>query len=200
MKYFIGLDLGQSYDPSAVAVVEEERGVLVVRYLERAPLGTPYPQIVEWMRQMVGVPPLRGRCGLVVDGTGVGAPVVDMLRAGRLGCEITDVRITGGDRENSNGSEWNAPQRHVPKMDLIAGLQVAMGNGELKIAAGMAETPTLVRELLDMRMHYGSRGRMRLGADGFGEHDDLVIALALAVWRARRKPLPMNGLGGGRLF
>ena len=73
MKYFIGLDLGQSYDPSAVAVVEEDRGVLVVRYLERAPLGTPYPQIVEWMRQMVGVPPLRGRCGLVVDGTGVGA-------------------------------------------------------------------------------------------------------------------------------
>ena len=28
---------------------------------------------------------------------------------------------------------------------------------------------------------------MRLGADGCGEHDDLVIALALACWRGKRK-------------
>ena len=26
---------------------------------------------------------------------------------------------------------------------------------------------------------------MRMGADGGGEHDDLVIALALACWRAK---------------
>jgi hypothetical protein len=26
-----------------------------------------------------------------------------------------------------------------------------------------------------------------VGADGYGEHDDLVIALALACWRARRR-------------
>jgi hypothetical protein len=28
---------------------------------------------------------------------------------------------------------------------------------------------------------------VRMGADGYGEHDDLVIALALACWRARRR-------------
>ena len=30
-------------------------------------------------------------------------------------------------------------------------------------------------------------GRVRIGADGCGEHDDLVIAVALAAWRARRR-------------
>jgi hypothetical protein len=36
-------------------------------------------------------------------------------------------------------------------------------------------------------------GRVRLGADGCGEHDDLVIALALACWRAKRKEIDMRG-------
>jgi hypothetical protein len=39
-------------------------------------------------------------------------------------------------------------------------------------------------------------GRVRLGADGFGEHDDLVIAVALSCWRAQR---PQIGLGTSRL-
>jgi len=29
-------------------------------------------------------------------------------------------------------------------------------------------------------------GRVRVGAEAFGEHDDLVMALALAVWKAKR--------------
>ena len=32
-----------------------------------------------------------------------------------------------------------------------------------------------------------SAGRVRMGAEGCGEHDDPVIALALACWRARRR-------------
>jgi len=200
MRYFVGLDLGQSYDPSAIAAVDADRGLLQVRYLERAPLGTPYPKVVEWVRHIVTHDKLRGRCGLIVDGTGVGAPVVDMLRAARLGCEVTDVRITGGERESDGGSESHAPRRYVPKRDLMAGLQVAMGNYELKIATGCADTQTLVQELLDMKMSYGESGRVRMGADGFGQHDDLAIALALAVWRSRRRETPQNNLGGGRLF
>jgi hypothetical protein len=38
---------------------------------------------------------------------------------------------------------------------------------------------------------------VRIGADGYGEHDDLVIALALAVWRAKRRE---NGFGSQRLL
>jgi hypothetical protein len=54
----------------------------------------------------------------------------------------------------------------------------------------------LVRELTDMRSTQRPGGRVRLGADGCGEHDDLVIALALACWRARQGPI---GFGTRRL-
>lgn len=51
---------------------------LSLRHLERFPLGTSYPQIVERVRNMLATPPLFDRrVALVVDATGVGAGVVD---------------------------------------------------------------------------------------------------------------------------
>ena len=44
--YFIGLDLGQKRDFSAVAVVERAGVGLHVRHLERMALGTPYAAVV----------------------------------------------------------------------------------------------------------------------------------------------------------
>jgi threonine dehydrogenase-like Zn-dependent dehydrogenase len=180
--YFLGLDLGQKRDYSAVVVVERidhrrafagspfER--LIVRYAERLPLGTPYPGVVERVREIVRSEGLLGDCALAVDATGVGAPVVDMLRAARLGCDLSAVTITGGDR--ANGSS-------VPKRDLMAEVLMLLEQGHLKIGK-LREGPRLVKELTDVRASAG-----RVGADGAGEHDDLVIALALACWRAKRR-------------
>src|SRR2546430_358834 len=93
--YFVGLDLGQSRDHSALAVVEraevfgdldyvtyERRRALRyrVRFLERVRLGTPYPDVVGRVREGVRRPELAGRCTLVMDATGGGAPVLGMLR------------------------------------------------------------------------------------------------------------------------
>ncbi len=46
-------------------------------------------------------PALGARRSLVVDATGVGAPVVDLLYAAGVGCEIVPVMITLG----SGGAE-----------------------------------------------------------------------------------------------
>ncbi len=198
--YYIGLDLGQKRDHSAVAVVERidhrrafqgtQFEKLLVRYVERVPLGTPYPQVVERVRKIVQSDELYGNCALSVDATGVGAPVVDMLRAARLGCELNAVVITGGDRGSSNGS--------VPKRDLMAELLVLLENGQLKIGR-LNEGPRLMKELTDVQMSVSGSGRMRMGAEGYGEHDDLVIALALACWRAKSRQ-QQYGEQGRRLF
>ena len=67
-----------------------------------------------------------------------------------------------------------------------AGLQLALDQGELRIAGKMAGAGTLRRELLDVQMQRRETGGVRIGAaEGGGRHDDLVIALALAVWRAK---------------
>ena len=89
---------------------------------------------------------------------------------------------------------WN-----VPKRDLIAGVQMLLEGNQLKIAKGLPEVESLVKELMDVRATGRASGRMRVGADGSGEHDDLVIALALACWKAKRV-VPKIGFGTQRLF
>src|SRR5258705_6715441 len=95
-RIFVGLDLGQSQDPSALSVVEraevfpgamdwvtyDRRRPLRfrVRYLERMVLGTPYPKVVERVRQVVGRWAQKGQWTLVMDATGLGTAVLDMLR------------------------------------------------------------------------------------------------------------------------
>lgn len=126
--------------------------------------------------------------------------MVDLLREARLGCEISAVTITGSGAANGSrqtgGTSPGIQRWSVPKQDLLGAVQALLEKGELRIARGMRETGALIRELTDVRMTVRSSGRVRLGADGCGEHDDLAIALALACWRAGR---PMNNLGGGRL-
>src|SRR5262245_30258010 len=122
---WIGLDLGQKMDFSALVVVErwERRrrhqapvfDCAMVRWAARMRLGTPYPIVVERVREVARSDGLRGRCGIVVDATGVGAPVVEMLKKAGLGCEITEVTITSGEREarrqGAMGGGWGVPKQ-----------------------------------------------------------------------------------------
>jgi hypothetical protein len=189
---FIGLDLGQKRDHSAIAVVEREEKRLAwmpsvpecmrIRYLQRIPLGTPYMKVVEQVSEIVRHPMLDGRSRLVADATGVGAPVVDLLKAAHLPCSLTPVTITSGDRAHSQGDHW-----HVPKRDLLTNLLVLLEAGQLRIPRKLGEAGALVRELSAVKMRHRPGGVMRMGADGSGEHDDLVMAVALACWKAKRK-------------
>jgi hypothetical protein len=190
--FYLGVDLGKSQDHSAIAIVErpEPRGIvwaqepecLELRYAERVPLGTPYTEVAARVRRMAKHANLRSQCTVAVDATGVGEPVMDMLRAESMGCEVSAVKITGGEMESQAGAVWN-----VPKRNLLAGLQVLLEKKQLKIARRLAEAGPLVRELTNVQMTMGSGGRVRMSADGYGEHDDLVIALALACWKAMKK-------------
>jgi hypothetical protein len=201
--FYVGLDLGQKRDHSAIAVVERmelQRAyqgpvfrAMMVRHVERVPLGTPYPAVVEGVRRLTAMNGMAGQCSVVVDATGVGAPVVDLLKRARLGGGLIPVTITGGEREHESGGVCS-----VPKRDLIAGVEVLLDKGQLRIARGLRDAGSLVRELMDVRMTTRSGSvRLRFGADGCGEHDDLVIALALACWGARR---PRNDFGPRRLL
>ena len=117
--------------------------------------------------------------------------MVEMLRGAGLGCEITAVTITGGEREQQE----RGLSVSVPKRDLIAGVQVLLEQGSCGLRGGCREAGSLVRELMDVRMTMAGPAwaGCGLGADGCGEHDDLVIALALACWRANRKEVGERG-------
>ena len=61
-----------------------------------------------------------------------------------------------------------------------------MQQGRLQIAARMNEGATLVKEMAEMRVKISGSGNEQFGAWRSGEHDDLVLAVAMACWGVTR--------------
>lgn len=179
--FFLGLDLGQAADSSALALVETPHrrrdAPLHVRHLMRYPLGTSYPAIVDDVAERLVRPPLVGQVELIVDGSGVGRPVVDLFRK-ELRRVIAVTITAAGKAHRDEQNYWR-----VSKRDLIGGLQVALQTERLRIAAGIAEAPVLVHELQNYEVRITDSANDTYNART-GQHDDLVLALALACWRA----------------
>jgi len=207
-NYFVGVDLGQSRDFTAIAVVERQElagefdpatytcprtTALRLRFLERVELGTTYPDVVERVVQVTRSRDLAGRCHLIVDGTGVGRPVVDLLRQAKPGCPIMPAVITSGQRETQSDGYYG-----IPKRDLMVGLQVLLQRGELQIAAGLKYGAALAAEMAAMEVKVTSAGREQFGAWREGTHDDLVFAVALACWGSKKAGLEAVGEVGVR--
>jgi hypothetical protein len=158
--------------------------IFQVGHLERLPLGTPYPAIVAHVGRLLTQ--LPGHPELVIDFTGVGRPVFDMFRYS--GISPIGVLITGGMTEAQNGLICS-----VPKLNLVSRLQALLHEARLKIQRELDEAETLVRELQDFRMDYTAAGHLTFNARS-GKHDDLVLALGIATWRAHGGGMPNWGL------
>ncbi len=151
------------------------------QYLERLAIGTPYPAQVarikalhDELKKTTQVAPY-----LVADATGVGKPVIDMLRAAEL--SPVAVTITGGDTVSRDGRDYR-----VPKRDLVSAVQVLLQADRLKIAKGLPEAQTLTSELLAFKVSISLKGHDSYGNDvgpwRENPHDDLVLAVAMACW------------------
>jgi hypothetical protein len=202
MKYVIGLDLGQSADYSAVCVLERiphpvtipgrtaiEDNCLVrqaprtettytyaIPHLDRYPLQTPYPVIVEKVRGLLGK---LQDARLVLDQTGCGRPVYDLFEA--AGLHPVGVSITAGTTTTHEGREWR-----VPKRDLVSALSVALQEGTLKIAKQLPYAPDLAKEMQNFRVKIDPQTAHDSYASWReGEHDDLVLCVSLALWGAK---------------
>lgn len=181
MSYTIGLDLGQAHDPSALVIVEHNGPQADAVDIRRWALGTPYPKIVEDVEQMRSAPVLN-EAQLVIDGTGCGRPVVDMFRANRTR-RITPVLITsGGHAHQDEFGYWC-----VPKKDLVGAVQIGLQGGTLKIAASLSHATLLLNELTQFQAKITASANIITGAWREGQHDDLVLALALALWFVPRQ-------------
>ena len=148
--------------------------IFQVGYLERLPLGTSYPGVVAHIGRLLGK--LPAGTDLVIDITGVGKPIFEMFTYS--GISPLGVLITAGVSETRDG-----PICGVPKLTLVSRLQGLLHEGRLKILRELAEAETLVRELQDFRVEFTAAGHLTFNART-GKHDDLVLALAIAVWRA----------------
>jgi hypothetical protein len=223
VTYFVGVDLGQASDFTALAVLERGRvpgtptmvpGYRIAhpgggsspgtpipasgpegwtfkcRHLERLRLGTSYPAVADRVREILAAPALENESQLVVDATGVGRPVLDMLRQRKL--EPVAVSIHGGDQTTYDNG-WR-----VPKRDLVSVIQVLLQTDRFHVAEALPEWPLLQRELLNFKVKIDPlTAHDSYGAWREGTHDDLVLAVAIAAWWGMRCEPTSRRLGLG---
>src|SRR5207248_8115396 len=98
------------------------------------------------------------------------------------GLDPLAITITGGHTASQvNRRAWN-----VPKRDLIAVVQILLQSGRLRFAARIPEAAILQRELANFRVRITAAANETYAAWRENEHDDTVLALALACWAAER--------------
>lgn len=185
VKFFVGLDLGQANDYTALSVLEqlhgEKEATYNVRFLERT-RGAPYPDIVKKVIAMMRSLGLD-ETALIADATGVGAPVVDLFRS--AGLYPVAVLIHGGDKCSSEGGNWR-----VPKRDLVGVLQVLLQSSRLKVASKLKLGPVLQQEMLNFKVKIDPvTAHDSYSAWREADHDDLVLSVALAAWWGEQNPL-----------
>jgi hypothetical protein len=185
--FLVGLDLGQTTDPSAACVVRrsivpkgpDNPDKSVRRYavtnLRRWPLHTPYTTVVADVARALQTPALQG-ARLVVDQTGVGRPVLEMIRRAETGNPLVPVTITSGAKVTFTGGGY-----HVAKVVLVSTLQVLLQERRILVTGTSPESRTLVRELEDFRLKVTKAANETFDARE-GQHDDLLMSVMLACW------------------
>ncbi len=192
-RFYVGFDLGQKATPSAVVVLELVRGAtsrrdlvtfewikethLMFRKIERCPLNTPYDRQATMLNRIVrDLGDLRDTT-LLVDATGCGQPFLEFLRNQKMGVLISPIAITSG-----GVGSFSCGIERGPKKALMANANYVLMSKCLSGEPGMAGLKELRAEMEAYRVRTS-----RAGHDSFrsGHTDDLVMAYALAVWKAR---------------
>lgn len=189
--YLIGADLGRQHDPAAFAVLErshnDAQDYFDVLGVYQLPLRTSYPEVIRFLAAMAAHPDLVGKVQVVVDATGVGLAVMDMVLDSPSGlAELAwFITITGGDRKFSqDGCHFK-----VPKKDLVGALQLVLQERRVRMDPGNEGATVLRKELYAFTMTRTFSGQITFEAESKRDHDDMVIALMLPVWLANRVPL-----------
>jgi hypothetical protein len=184
---YIGLDLGQRRDHTALAAISAVEWIVgrdPVTYnwithrefrltqLDRIPLNVPYTKVPGVARKRVIEANLTAKVTVAVDASGPGLPVADLLRNAQLPASILPVMITGG---SGNSKVPSKGVYTVPRKDLLSLLRITIESGRLKGARHLPLRGEFLSELAHIDAESASHTR---------NHDDLVFAVALALWAA----------------
>lgn len=190
-EYYLGLDLGRRQDFSALVILERSvkamntrfvdahtqwKEEVAVRYAKRWKLGTAYGTVAEEISDTYRKVEAIGPCLLIVDQTGVGDAVFEMIRGHLRGANLEGVIIN-----------------QEIKRDMYAALEAGLETGRIRIANDCHASAELKQELLSVEIRRVGFG-YKFGAFDKGAHDDLVMAMALACWRERQGGLAPRGV------
>lgn len=186
MNLFVGIDLGEAGNHTAVAAVDRQplakpihrrKFRYALRFLEEYELGIHYPDQVARLAETLRKPAFKGS-KVGADYTGVGRPVVQLLQLQRCPVSLFPVLITSGanatfDREHR--------EYHVPKRELVAVVQVLLQTELIAWHPKLAAAKKLEKQLGQFKVRLTKAKNETFGAEG-RDQDDLVLAVAIACW------------------
>lgn len=210
-SYYLGLDLGQTTDYTALTIIEEPvwamrewrspakfssqvlARIMAQNYHEGRP---PFPplQLRHLERFELGTPypHIVSRVGAIMQLEPLASrPCVLLVDKTGVGAAVVDMFEAGWLHPVSvtihGGSAVTLDTGHrgyrVPKRDLVGSVQVLLQNHRLQIASALPMAEVLRKELMNFRMKIDPR----TAHDSYehwreGMHDDLVLSTAIACW------------------
>lgn len=205
--FILGIDLGKAQDHTALVLAEPSKDpepVYDLTFIERVPLKQRYTDIAQHVKGIVAelrtpvkvstekfsgfavVEEKRPELTIVLDFTGVGVAVAEIFLSAGIDCQIALVTITSGGKVT-----WDEVGIHVPKADLVSVVQRLLQEERLRYAEDDTAAEDLVKELGDFQAIIRPSGTVAYGVAmdwREGQHDDLVLASALAVWWGESAP------------
>jgi hypothetical protein len=195
--YCFSQDLGKIGDPSAYVLTETRTLVrsrteqirdfgeesesdviypeIIVRWVERK--FVPYDIVIDDARTRLSDMRLIDNCAHLIDITGVGQAVWDVMV--RQGLSPIGISITSGLKTNQADYGYT-----VPKIELLSSLQLALRNRHLKFAEGL--DPAIVEQIRHEFSTFVPKPKENRGTSYEAwrekDHDDIILALAMNVW------------------
>lgn len=213
-EYICAVDIAKKRDYTTIQIyrdtpdvkhfpAESGRDPLVVNYLDlvfQAKMqAVRYTEQVKRIRELLSSINMLHNHQLLVDGTGVGEPVVDMMREQGLmplpivftgGTEARPVYADFGKVFGSSGSSFGSfagatvlKEMHVPKEDLVHAGMIIMQQGRMRMAANLQHAEDFKLQLTRFKGSVNEKtGRRSYNNETDEIHDDLVVTYLMASW------------------
>jgi phage terminase large subunit-like protein len=164
-EYFAGLDLGKLMDHSALAIVQKNKsGTLKLVYHYQFPLQMPYTEVINTLLRADEQFHFQK---LLADQSGIGEPILENMQEQGLTCA-----------EGEKLSQDN-------KTEILTHLKLVMEQNQLAIPYNK----NLCQQINDQQFQYSKNGKLTFSHPP-NSHDDMLWALALAVYGAKSQTKP----------
>lgn len=203
-RYWLGVDLAQAQDNTALVVIHDEclpewrtsqrqalgprRRTIVFADKFR---GVSYPDIMNHVVRTMAKQPLQGRTKLIIDASGLGRVVSDLL---------WEQSVDHIAMQMVAGQNWQRKGRYVNvgKTFLLETLSMLFATGDLSFASDLPLRDDILAELATFELTATAAGNQVITQGRSGDHHgDLAIALAAAAFASEY--LKPGVVGVGRL-
>lgn len=184
MTILIGWDVAQTTDSSIIAILAADGNPAQywVRRIVKLQKGMPYDQQVREAREIYFQ---YKDATLLIDRTGVGLPICDMIVAS--GLDPVQVSLTAGDVT----TRPEPGKVNLPKKDMVASITKVIQERRLKVVKGCENAGLFRSELKNFQLKVSASGHNSYNAAG-GQHDDTITAIGLCLWCGEKDGAPSD--------